>query len=67
MQITQCSKKCHTRLMRSAIIKTASQNEQQNQTTVTSKNNYIQNFVSKKLNSKVKIVSDKPETKQNKL
>ena len=43
-QITQWSKKCHIRLMRSAISKKASQEEQQNQTTITTNVNYIQNF-----------------------
>ena len=32
--------------MRSAIIKKASQDEQQNQTTITTTKNYIQNFMS---------------------
>ena len=52
--------------MRSAIIKKASQNEQQNQTTITTKVNYIQNFMSKKLISKVKTASDKTETNKTK-
>ena len=42
-QINQMSKKCHIRLMRSAIIKKANQDEQQNQTTITTNNDYIQN------------------------
>ena len=51
--------------MRSANIKKASQNEQQNQTTITTNINYIQNSVHFKniKFSKVKIASDK--TKQN--
>ena len=59
-QITQWSKKCDKRLMRSAIIKIARQEEQQNQTTITTNINYIQNFMSfeKKL-EKLKIASDK--------
>ena len=45
----------------------ASQNEQQNQTTTTTNINYIKKFMSllkTKLNNKVNIPSDKPETKQ---
>ena len=55
--------------MRSAIIKIARQNDQQNQTTITTNINYIQNLMSiyKKLIIKVKIASDKIETKQSKL
>ena len=57
--------------MKSAIIKKGSQGEQQNQTTTTTRINYIQNFMSiflkKKLISKVKKASDKTETKQNNL
>ena len=40
---------CHTRLVRSAIIRKASQDEKQNQTTITLKNNkknYLQKFMS---------------------
>ena len=52
-----------------ANIKKASQNEQQNQTTTTTKINYIKNIMSvlknKKLNNKVKIASDKTDIKQN--
>ena len=55
--------------MRSAIIKQASQKEQQNQTTLTTTTNikYIQSFCPffKKNYSEVKIASDKNETKQN--
>ena len=40
------SKKCRIRLMESAIIKKASQDEQQNQRTITTNNNYIQKFLS---------------------
>ena len=39
-------KECSTRLMRSAIIKKASRDEQQNQTTITTKINFLQNFMS---------------------
>ena len=56
--------------MRSAIIKKARQDEQQNQTTIKTNTNYIQNFMSiflKKLIDKVKIASDQTETKQNNL
>ena len=53
--------------MRSTIFKKASQDEQQNQTTITTNINYIQNFMSiffkKKLIKKVKMASDKTETK----
>ena len=65
-QITQCSKKCYIRFMRSVIIKEASQDEQQNQTTITTNINYIQNFMSmlKKLTNKLKIASDIIEYKQ---
>ena len=54
--------------MRFANIKKASQDEQQNQT-VTTNINYIENFVRfKKQNLiKVQIASDKTETKQNNL
>ena len=55
--------------MRYANIKKAGQDEQQNQTTTTN-NNYIKNlFPSEKtnLNNKIKIASDKTETKQNDL
>ena len=53
--------------MRYADIKKPSQDEQQNQTTTTTNNDYIQNFmpILKKLINKVKIASDKTETKQN--
>ena len=47
-------KKCHIRLMRSAIIKKASQDEQQNQTTTTTQINYIQNYVHFKKNLRTK-------------
>ena len=62
------SKKCRIRLMRSAIIKKVRQGEQKNQTTTTN-NNYIQIFMSilKKLNKKVKIMSNKTETEINNL
>ena len=53
--------------MRCANIKKASQDEQQNQTTATTKINYIKNFMSvlkTKLNNKGKIPSDKTDTKQ---
>ena len=56
--------------MRCANIKKASQDEQQNQTTATTKINYIKNFMSvlkTKLNNKVKIPSDKTDIKQNNL
>ena len=54
--------------MRSAIIKTASQDEEQNQSTKTTNISYIQNFMSNKKNlKKHKIASDKTETKQNNL
>ena len=55
--------------MNYANIKKASQDEQQNRTT-TRKISYIKKFVrckKTKLNNKVKIASDKTETKQNKL
>ena len=54
--------------MRSVIIKKAGQDEQHNQTTITNIN-YIQNFMSikKKLNNKLRIASDKNESKQNNL
>ena len=48
-------KKGRIRLMRSAIIKKAGQDEQQNQTTKTTNINYIQNFVNlKKLLTRLK-------------
>ena len=53
--------------MRSSITMEASQDEQQNQTIITN-NNYVQNlcpFLKKKLTKKVKIASDKSEVKQN--
>ena len=54
--------------MRSAIIKKTSQGEQENQTTITTKNNYLQILMSiyliNKLISEVKIASDKTKTKQ---
>ena len=56
--------------MRCAHIKKASQDEQQNQITATTKINYIKNLMSvlkTKLNNKVKIPSDKTDIKQNKL
>ena len=53
--------------MRNANIKKTSQAKQQNQTKTTN-NNYIKKFDRlKKLNNKVKIASDKTETKQNNL
>ena len=58
------------RLMKCANIKKASQGEQQNQTTATTKFNYVKNFVSvlkTKLNITVKIPSDKTDNKQNNL
>ena len=57
---------CCFTLMRSTIIKKASQDEQQNQTTITTNFNYIQNLcpIKKKL-QKIKVASDKTETKQN--
>ena len=59
--------KCRINLMRLAIIKKAIQDEQQNQTTITTKIKYTQNVMSIKKNlQKLKIVSDKIETKQNK-
>ena len=66
-QITQWSKKCCNRFLRSVIIKKASQDQQQNQTTITTNINYIQNFVhlKKKLTNKIKIASDKSESKRN--
>ena len=63
-------KQWRIRLMRCANIKKASQDEQQNQTTATTKNNYTKNFISvlkTKLNNKVKIPSDKTDIKQNNL
>ena len=45
-QITQWSKKCRIRFMRSVIIKNANQDEQQNQTTIITNINYIQNIMS---------------------
>ena len=42
-------KKCGVRLMRSAIIEKASQDEQQNETTITTNNYYIQNFKANKI------------------
>ena len=54
--------------MRSAVIRKASQNELQNQATITTNNNYVHYFKSiKKLIIKVKIASYKTETKRNKL
>ena len=56
--------------MRSAIIKKASQDEQQNQTTITTNIKFIQNlchFSKQKHIKKVKIASDNTETKQNNL
>ena len=55
--------------MRYANIKKESEDERQNQTTTTNIN-YIKKFMSvlkTKLNNKVKIASDKTETKQNKV
>ena len=57
--------------MRCANTKKASHDEQQNQTTATTKSNYIKNFMSvlknilKKFNNKVTIPSDKTDIKQN--
>ena len=53
--------------MRSAIIKKGSQDEQQNQTTITTNINYIQIliFISLKNINTVKTASDKTETKHN--
>ena len=57
--------------MRCANIKKASQDEQQNQTTATTKINYIKNFMSvlkkQKLNNKVKKPSDETDIKQKQL
>ena len=56
--------------MRCVNIKRACQDEQQNQTTTTTKINYIKNFMTvlkTKLNNKVKIASDQTDIKQNKL
>ena len=53
--------------MRSAIIKKASQDEQQNQTTIKQTlmiSNVLCPFLQKKLINMVKIASDKAETKQ---
>ena len=44
MQITQRSKKCRIRLIRSAIVKKASQDEQQNQKTIAKNINQFQNI-----------------------
>ena len=44
-QETQWSVNCRIRLMRLAIIKRASQDEEQNQTTLGTNINYIQNFM----------------------
>ena len=59
--------KCRITLMRSAIIKKASQDDQQNQSTKTANIKYIQKFMSiqKKNLQKLKKASDKTETKQN--
>ena len=55
--------------MRSAIIDKASQDEQQNQTTITTNLNFIQKFLSifiqRKLMNEVKMASDETETKKN--
>ena len=63
-QINKWRKKCHIRLIRSAIIKKTSQDGQQNQTTT--KIICIQNLMSnlKKNNKQVKRASDKTETPQ---
>ena len=68
-QITQWSKKRIIRLMRSVIIKIAGQDEQQNQTTLTTNINYIQNFLAplKIFTNMLKLASDKTESKQNNL
>ena len=65
---TSVELKNRIRLMRSAIIKKAMQDEQQNQTKTTNIN-YIQNFmsISKQLKNKVKIASNKAQSKQNNL
>ena len=56
------------KMMRSATFKKASQEEQQNYTTLTTKINYIQILMTiKKTYWLVKITSDKTETKQNNL
>ena len=56
-QITQWSKIFNIRVMKSVITKKASQDEQQNQTTITTNINYIQNFVYyKKHNNKLESV-----------
>ena len=64
-------KKCCTGMIRSAIIKKARQDEQENQTTTTNliKSKTICPFIKKKLriNIKVKIASDKTQTEQNNL
>ena len=57
--------KCRIRLIRSAIIKKASQDGQQNQTTITTNNNYIQNFVH--FLKKLKTASEKTQTEQSTL
>ena len=52
--------------MKSVAIKKASQEEQQNQTTITTNINYIQTFVHlKKHTNKLKIASAKTETKRS--
>ena len=53
--------------MKSVVIKKASQEEQQNQPTITTNINNIQTFVhlKKKLTNKLKIASDKTKTEQN--
>ena len=54
--------------MRSAINKKGSQDEQQNQTTITTNINYFQNFDHfEKKNNKIRAESDKIETKQSNL
>ena len=53
--------------MRNANIQKASQDEQQNQTTITTNINFIKKlcpFLKIKLDNKVKLASDKIETKQ---
>ena len=46
MQITVAEYKWHIKLTRCANFKKASQDEQQNQTTKTTKTNFIRNFIS---------------------
>ena len=57
--------KCRITLMISAIIKKPIQGEHQNQKTITTNINYLQNSVNLKTLQKLKISSDKTETRQN--